>query len=205
MTYQFIHHLRLLFIFGMLLVLASCSDDMDDDNQPKSQDHEHEEELITTVTLEFQTGTEEKQTFTWEEDHDHEEGRSMADEEGEKEKGERITLKENTIYTLTIVLLNEEEDPEENITEEIEKEKDVHQFFFLPESSVKATYKYGDKDSKDLPVGLTGTFTTQGASQGDLRVVLRHEPAKKSTSGELTNDVGGETDIDIEFPIEIQK
>ena len=185
MNNRLLYYLYTLSIFGMIM-MASCSKD---DDQPKSQDHEHEEELITTVRLEFQTEGEAKKTFIWK----------------DQEEGEAITLKENTAYTLTIVLLNEEEDPEDNVTQEIEEEKDAHQFFFLPEDGVHATYTYGDKDSKDLPVGLTGTFTTQAASTGKLRVVLRHEPAKKSTSGELTNDIGGETDIDIEFPITIEK
>ena len=83
-------------------------------------------------------------------------------------------LKANTSYTGSFELLNEQESPAENITEEIDKEADEHQFFF--ESTVAGlTVAYDDKDANGKPVGLKTNLTTKDAAEGTLKITLRHE------------------------------
>lgn len=115
------------------------------------------------------------------------------------------TLMANTTYTGAIVLLNETETPAENITLEITEEAAEHQFFF--ESTVTGTtVAYGDLDTNGKPIGLVSTVTTGAAGTGNLKVTLRHEPNKDATGvagGDITN-AGGETDIEVTFPIDVQ-
>ena len=56
-----------------------------------------------------------------------------------------------------------------------------------------------------LATGATAT-ATGAASVGTLKVTLRHEPNKSAAGvvgGDITN-AGGETDIEVEFPIVIE-
>ena len=189
-----VQYARVLCVLGCFCALTTCGDE--DENTPKSRDNEHDEELVTTVRLEFQKESEEKKVFTWK-------STEKATNQ-EPSQVDIISLEPNSTYTLNIVPLNETEGhSHEDFRQDIKEEGDIHQIFYLPGEGVEATYTYGDKDSKNLPIGLTGTFTTKEDSKGKLRIVLRHEPAKKSSSGELTDDIGGSTEVDIQFDIEI--
>ncbi|MGR3809310.1 hypothetical protein [Jiulongibacter sp. NS-SX5] len=115
------------------------------------------------------------------------------------------TLAANTTYNGSLDLLNELESPAESINEEIEEEDNEHQFFFAV-SGLNATLVYTDQDGDGNPVGLSSTLTTGAASNGQLTITLRHEPAKSATgvaSGDITN-AGGETDIEVTFDVIIQ-
>ena len=64
-------------------------------------------------------------------------------------------------------------------------------------------YNDEDSDAQDgtgNPVGLSTTWTTGSAASGTFGVVLKHQPGLKSETSDST--VGG-TDIDIEFPLNI--
>jgi len=115
------------------------------------------------------------------------------------------TLSSQTSYAGELELLNEAEDPAEDITLEIQEEDEDHQFFF--ESSITdLTVAYGDVDSNNNPVGLTSTLSTGAASTGTLSITLKHEPTKDGAGvadGDITN-AGGETDISVSFPISVQ-
>ncbi|MGY5351237.1 type 1 periplasmic binding fold superfamily protein [Wenyingzhuangia sp. IMCC45533] len=105
-------------------------------------------------------------------------------------------------YDGVITVLNETEDPAEDITEEIASDegKLEHQFFFTPPSGSKV--EYADTDSEGKPVGLSTTLTTLDTySGGDLEIILIHEP-NKSAEGVAENDItnaGGEADITVDF------
>ena len=61
-------------------------------------------------------------------------------------------------------------------------------------------------DADGNPIGLATTVTTGAASTGEFTVILRHEPMKDAQGvkdGDITN-AGGETDIEVNFPVEIQ-
>lgn len=115
------------------------------------------------------------------------------------------TLAANTTYTGTMELLNESEDPVEDITEEIEEEDEEHQFFFS--SSIgDVVIDYSDTDADNNPIGLTTAVTTGNAGSGTLTVILRHKPDKNAAGvkeGMIAN-AGGETDIEVDFSITVQ-
>ena len=94
-------------------------------------------------------------------------------------------------------------DPED-ITAEIQGEDDEHQFFFVVEGGLDATVAYGDADENGNPVGLLTELTTGAASTGSLRIILRHEP-DKAAGATIGNPApaGGETDIEVTFPVSI--
>jgi hypothetical protein len=115
------------------------------------------------------------------------------------------TLAANTVYNAVITLLNESVSPAEDITEEVEAEQEEHQFFFSTSGSLNLTVSYADQDADGNPLGLLTTCTSGASSSGDLTVILRHEPNKNAEGvkdGDLTN-AGGETDIEVTFPITI--
>jgi hypothetical protein len=115
------------------------------------------------------------------------------------------TLQANQTYTATLDLLNEVASPAERITDEIRAEDEAHQFFF--QSSVPGlTVTYSDTDANQNPVGLSTTLSTGAIGSGSLTIILRHEPNKTASGvaeGDMTN-AGGETDIEVIFPIDVQ-
>lgn len=115
------------------------------------------------------------------------------------------TLIAGSQYTGTITLLNETETPAEDITLEVEEEDDEHQMFFATDG-VDITVDYTDADDNMNPLGLSTTLTAGAAASGTLTLTLRHEPNKDAdgvSAGDITN-AGGETDIEVTFPIIIQ-
>lgn len=180
-------------ILGMFLMLSVFTACDSDDPEPVN-----EEELITTVEL----------TFTNDNDASDVVSASFTDLDGEGGNDpiiDNISLMANATYTLTVKFLNEEETPAEDITEEVEEEDEDHQVFYVA-TGAEFTYAYGDQDSNQNPLGLTGTVTTGAASNGTLQVILIHEPNKTAAGvrdGDPTN-AGIESDIDVTFNLSIQ-
>lgn len=180
-------------ILGMFLMLSVFTACDSDDPEPVN-----EEELITTVEL----------TFTNDNDASDVRTASFTDLDGEGGNDpiiDNISLMADATYTLTVKFLNEEETPAEDITEEVEEEDEDHQVFYVA-TGAEFTYAYGDQDSNQNPLGLTGTVTTGAASNGTLQVILIHEPNKTAAGvrdGDPTN-AGIESDIDVTFNLSIQ-
>ena len=102
-------------------------------------------------------------------------------------------------------LLNESVDPVDPVHEEVKEEDESHQFFFLTDID-DLTVAYDDIDADGRPVGLNSTLTTRAPGFGTLTVILRHEPDKSAegvSDGDIAN-AGGDTDIEVAFPIEVQ-
>jgi hypothetical protein len=128
-----------------------------------------------------------------------------------------INLGAAKTYILTIQLINELADPgdaEYNITTEVEEEGDEHMFFFSWTNNIfndptgngnidnrSDDVNYEDEDVNSLPLGLATFWTTAGASSGKFRLMLKHQPDLKSVSSTSST---GETDLDIEFTINVQ-
>lgn len=114
-------------------------------------------------------------------------------------------LSANTNYTATLILLNETENPADSISNEVAEEDAEHQFFF--ESTLNSlNIQYNDTDGNGQPVGLSTTVTTGAAGTGTLKITLKHEPDKSATgvsNGDITN-AGGETDIEVNFTVDVQ-
>lgn len=180
-------NLKLLFASLITVTFVSCSND---DPSPVN-----EEEVITTVRVTLVNGG---NTITLQ----------SQDLDGDGPNAPIVTvsgnLDTNTTYTGTIEFLNELENPAEDITLEVEEEGTEHQVFYQLSNNL-GTITYTDADTNGNPVGLTFNFATGNAGTGNLTVTLRHEPIKTATgvsSGDITN-AGGETDVEVIFPITI--
>ena len=163
--------------------------------KPKDIEAEDENELITTVKLNFATGGT-TQTFIFS-DPDGDGGKAPV-------KFETVNLKSNTTYTMTIELLDESKTPIINISNEVSTERDEHLFIYTPSTANLLTYTYGDKDSRNLNVGLTGSVKTGAMATGKLKVQLRHQPP---INGKATKDgtvTPGSDDVNLDFNVTIQ-
>lgn len=183
--------LALLFI----VALSSCKKDEDEDSvTPPTPPNE--EEVITTMEVRLTDPASNTVIMTF------------VDPDGDGGINPTITggiLSANTVYSGEIQLFNETETPAEIITTEILEEADEHQFFFDAQLGA-TTVAYADMDSNGNPLGQMFTLTTGDALSGTLTVTLRHEPVKEApgvSDGDITN-AGGETDIEVEFDVEIQ-
>lgn len=168
-------------VLGLMATLTQC-------NKAENVTPADENELITTVQLEFTpVGGGSAQTFTYN-DPDGDGGNPAV-------KFDTVSLMANTSYTLKMKVLDESKTPADNITEEVAKEKDEHLFVFTPDPASLLAYTYDDEDSRNFPVGLTGTAKTGAAGTGKLRVQLRHQPpingkiVKDGTTGPGSDDV----------------
>jgi len=167
---------------------TSCSND--DDPEPHN-----EEELITTVRLEFKPqGGGNTVTASY---------RDLDGDGGADPITVGAQLAANKTYDVTVQVLDESKNPAADITKEVEEEGDEHQFFYVPSNGLNLTVTATDKDSKNLPIGITTRMVTGAASSavGTLRVVLKHQPGLKTANSTIAT---GETDVDVSIPVTIQ-
>jgi hypothetical protein len=185
-----------LFLIATLL-LVGCGDDPEPPN---------EEELITTmiVTLTPQDGGPTVTLNFKDLDGDGPGAPVFTYSPNTGGENPAAILAASTVYNATIELLNEAENPVENITEEIEDEADEHLFCFT-HTGLNLTFDYADTEADYLGsgsavVGLATTWTTGEASSGTVKIILRHQPGTKT--GDCPGS--GETDIEVTFNIVIQ-
>lgn len=192
--------LTMVVALASVFTLASC-----DDDDPVKEDVP---ELITKATLTFTPVGSSGAVITATATDPDGEGVNDLTVDGP------INLAAGATYTLTISLINELADPndeEYNITEEVEEEGDEHMFFFGWTGDVFADptgngnidnradgVNYEDEDVNGLPLGLTTSWTTSAASNGTFRVVLKHQPDLKTTTSGFDT---GETDLDVTFVV----
>lgn len=114
------------------------------------------------------------------------------------------TLTAGVTYSGSIRLLNESVTPVVDITPELEDESEDHQFFYTI-NALHASVEYDDQDPSGYPIGLSTTFTASGPGQGTVVVTLRHLPDKTASgvSDGILQNAGGETDIEVTFPVVI--
>lgn len=166
--------------------------------EKKDPDGGNQEELITTVILTLESAVSGVETVTFE----------FNDLDGEGGEAPTITggkLQANQSYTTSIQILNRSETPEEDITVEVKEEDDEHQLFYSSDIG-GMSFDYLDQDGGGYPLGLSMNISTGAPGSGILKVVLKHEPEKMEpgvSEGDITN-AGGSTDIDIDFPLEIE-
>lgn len=181
-----------LILLSGTMVVSGCKKEKDDPAAPAPP--VNEEEVITTVRLTFQSmnNVEQKQ-FTYVD---------LDGDGGGAPVVEADTLSADSIYAVTIQVLNESEDPAEDITAEILAEDEAHQFFFQP-NGANLNVAYADADANGAPVGVATMWTVGAVSNGTITVTLRHEPDKGApgvAGGDITN-AGGDTDIEVTFPV----
>lgn len=180
--------LRSMLLLVAVLLFSQCNTE---DPEP-----ENEEELITTLEMTFSPiGGGNDVVF------------SVFDADGDgpiEPEYTNGTLLANTDYNVSIEVRNDEEN--EDITAEIIKEDEEHQFFFQKSNGLNIEFAYDDADGNGNPIGLATVFSTGDASAGSLVVILRHEPDKSATgaaNGDPSN-AGGETDIEATFDVTIE-
>jgi hypothetical protein len=114
-----------------------------------------------------------------------------------------IVLNAQTVYDLSIEVLDESKFQPVNITEEILEEGTVHRFYFEPSSTLPLTIANLSSDSTGMPLGLEAVWTTGAASKGTIMLTLRHyENGGKETSDPV-NSTKSNTDAAVEFKVEI--
>ena len=173
-------------LFIAAAVLISCDDD--------DPDPVNEEEVITTMTVTMmpEGGGTNVVLVT-------------RDLDGDGPNPPVITVSgpmaAGVTYMGNIVLLNETEDPAENITEEVEEEDDEHQFFYTIAGGLDVTTTYRNFDGDGNPLGTEFTAVAGDISAGTMTFTLRHEPMKPNNG---LVDAGGETDISATFSVEVE-
>jgi hypothetical protein len=174
------------FLVAGSLLFSSC--------RKKSDDDDNEVELITTVNLTFTpVAGGSSRIFTFR-DIDGEGGAAPT-------IFQDISLAPNTAYNMSLELLDETKTPPDNITEEVKKEDNEHQFYFVPAGGAAITISNLNADRNGLPLGVTSTWTTGAVSNGTVRIVLKHKPGNKNAGDAITV---GDTDIDLAWPARIQ-
>ena len=202
--------MRSILIFTCGLSLAACSDVEDGHDHH----HHHEHEMITTVRLDFAS----------------ESGESIVAEFVDLQDGadptvDDITLVNGESYTLSVYFVNNLEDPEEDITPEIEDEGTEHQVFLYGEAveseanpsnaDALITTSYVDVDDNGLDLGLEHNVATVMGGTSTLNVLLRHMPLENGETvktATLANDYAnggvsalpGDTDVDVSFTLNVQ-
>lgn len=203
-------------VLALVVLLGACGSDVHDhDDHDDHHGHNHDpNEVMTTLKLTF-TPTDGGTKFvaTWADPEN--DGSPVIDE---------IKLTKGKKYNVTMAVLNELEKPVEDVTPEIKDEQDDHQVFFYGEAvegpGSKATkalvkHEYSDKDSKNLPVGLSNTIEAVEAGNGSLFVMLRHMPPVNNNAvktGTLAADfkatgesaLPGSADINIDFKLTVE-
>jgi hypothetical protein len=118
-----------------------------------------------------------------------------------------ISLTKGKKYQMTIEVKNSIEN--EDITKEILEEAAAHQFFFLGQVFDSSFFSIQYADAGGVALGLKTIVTVSsstGTNNSNMRVVLRHDLNKNfpgATSPTFANfaQAGGETDLDITFPV----
>jgi len=164
-------------------LLIACDDDPEAVN---------EEELITTVQVDLFRGDSDTPSATL----------KFYDEDGDGSIAPEFT-QEGEIYTgveyvAVTTFLNEEETPVEDVTAEIEEEKNDHLICFTRTGAVSSAVAF-DEDDNEIPVGLVSiweTANTPGAAT--VKLTLKHQPGIKTGSCDL-----GDTDIEVTFSFSV--
>jgi hypothetical protein len=151
-----------------------------------------EEELITTITLTFTNtaNSADVRTITW---------RDLDGDGGNAPVITPLSLRSGATYNVAVTsVLNETENPAEDIKEEVEEENDEHLFVYRA-TGANITFSNFDVDANNLPVGLTARATTGAASTGTFTIILRHQPGGIKNGTETP----GSTDLEAVFPANI--
>jgi len=183
------------------IVFTGCSDDDDHD------DHSHpvnEQEVITTVEVTLSDG-DNTYVLSWE-DLDGNGPDPAVVTGGTMPVGAYDGFIQ--ILNKTVEQFNADGSPNEEyyVTLEILEEDYDHQFFFNSIDGLDVTAFYTDMDDYGNPIGQQFGLVAANAGSGGLNIVLLHQLNKNAAGvpdGDITN-AGGETDVDITFPITIE-
>ena len=173
--------------------------------ESEDPEKENEGEVITDVTLNFQELNASNalvgSVFTFKASD------PQGIEVGKTPTVQSITLTKGKKYQMTIEVKNSIEN--EDITKEILEEAAAHQFFFLGQVFDSSFFSIQYADAGGVALGLKTIVTVSsstGTNNSNMRVVLRHDlnksfPGASSPTFANFAQAGGETDLDITFPV----
>jgi hypothetical protein len=188
------------YLFAALAMgFASC-----ESNDPEE---ENDGEVITDVTLNFQelnaSGGTVGSVISFKASD------PQGIEVGSSPTIQTVTLTKGKTYRMSIEVYNSIE--KEDITEEILEEADEHQFFFLGTAVTGNILAITYDDPSGERIGLRNKVvvsSSPGTNNAQLRVILRHDLDKGFPGASNPNfanfvQAGGESDLDITFPVVI--
>ncbi len=156
-----------------------------------------EHELITTARITFtNTGVSQSFSYKVQNGFGSNSGTVAID---------TIRLAPNSSYGVAVQLLNESENPVEDVTAEVIAEQLEHLFLYSSNPAAGAgslTFSDGNKDTQGAAFNLTGTMRTGDAGSGALTLYLIHAPTDKN--GTTPAAAGGGTDVQATFPVRLQ-
>lgn len=173
----------LLALTAPVLLFSSCSkDDVAEENS---------REVITTIELKFtERGTTNELSFEWED---------LDGDGGQNPEIDNIFLAPNKTYDLEIEFYDKSKNPVVDISEEIEKEGDVHRIYLEPSAGSNITVSDQDLDKNQKPLGLTATVQTGEAGTGTLNLTLKHYENGGKESSDPVNNTKSSTDAAVSF------
>ncbi len=137
---------------------------------------------------------------------------------------DEIMLTNSTDYNLDIQFINDQVNPEVDVTPEIIEEDDEHQVFFAWNTGLflspsgtgniltgspsgdengPVNYNQNERDENGLNVGISGTVwsTIPGEGNGKFRVLLMHQ--SRGFKNAFSNSSSGEVAVDVTFNVSI--
>ena len=187
----------LYFLALLAFGFASC--------ESEDPEKENEGEVITDVTLKFQELNGSNALVG--EILSFKASDPQGIEVGKTPTVQSISLTKGKNYQMTIEVTNSIEG--EDITQEILEEAEEHQFFFLGQVFDSSFFSIQYADAGGIALGVKTNVTVSastGTNNSSMRVVLRHDLDKNFPGVSNTNfanfvQAGGETDLDITFPV----
>lgn len=179
-------------LFLNTLVFTACSSD---DDLPEVI---NEEEVLTDVSLEITNATGETTTYTF----------TDPQYRDESYVSPVILLEENATYTVEARFYNKSNpNSPEDITAEIKEERNAH-FVTYAFANANVNLERIDgadaTDSDGIPIGISTQWTTSATASGEVVVRLIHEAEVKDITNPNGTTVGGETDVEAIFDLEIE-
>ena len=195
-----------------LPLLVACEDVKEDEDD---HGHDHDHGLITSLELNFTDSSGSTTTFAF----------SDPTGDGSNTSIDDVVLTAGESYDVSLRVLNQLEDPVEDVTIEIDELAEEHQFFFTGDgvfgpgsasSTAIVQHAYNDADANGLPLGLDNVVTASTAGDSTFVVTLRHMPPESgqdvkvaglaeavSAAGGDFSVIGGSNDIQKEFSVTV--
>lgn len=158
-----------------------------------------EQELITTIKLNVSNGSGFSRSFIYKIEN------GFNNSTPGTVQIDTIKLPAGQVYDAAIVVLNEKEEPAEDITAEIKEKNLEHLFLFQSQPASgngSLAVSDGDKDDDGKPLNLHFKLSTGTAGSGLFTLQLMHQPTDKT--GTTPETAGGETDLKAVYPVVIQ-
>jgi hypothetical protein len=191
---------KTIIIIATILTISSCSK-----KDPKKPIITNPQEMLTTILVKGYNQNDSLNpnyqfTYKWEDLDGDDRNLPVID---------TLNLDSGIVYKCEIIIIDKTKTPFDTVTNAIEEEKNVHQFFFAPSANltnkIKTEILDFDTNIPSLPVGLSFNFITKSNQSfttpifGSLNIVLSHYDGVPKTI-----EKSSESDIDITFPLKLK-